>query len=260
MTTAADISVELIDRMGDDLSVVNAARVSFHKESEMVPVYEERMEFDISHGDRPYDELVGHTLNDGDKRLIAYLAKHDHWSPFAHAFMSFRIKAPIFLARQLGKHQVGLAWNEVSRRYVDDEPEFYFPDGWRGRPTDGIKQGSTEEFVPYSGTPVGCLARDFHSEQYREQVVKVNHSKLCQIALAVYNDMLAQGIAPEMARMVLPQSMMTEWIWSGSVMAFARICKLRLDPHAQRENLMVAEPIAAAASTHFPESWKALLA
>jgi len=257
MTTAADISVELIDHMGSDLSVVNAARVSFHKESEMVPIYEERTEFDISHGDRPYDELVGHTLNDGDKRLIAYLAKHDHWSPFAHAFMSFRIKAPIFLARQLGKHQVGLAWNEVSRRYVSDEPEFYMPDGWRGRPTDGIKQGSTTEFVPYAGAYVDVLNA---AVDYPHTVnTRINHSKLCQIALELYNDMLRQGIAPEMARMVLPQSMMTEWIWSGSVMAFARICKLRLDPHAQRENLMVAEPIAAAASTHFPESWKALL-
>lgn len=258
MTTAADISVELIDHMGSDLSVVNAARVSFHKESEMVPVYEPRVEFDISHGDRPYDELVGHTLNDGDKKLIAYLAKHDHWSPFAHAFMSFRIKAPIFLARQLGKHQVGLAWNEVSRRYVDDEPEFYMPDGWRGRPTDGAKQGSTSETVPYRGAKVAVL--DIANPGMGSVDTRVNHSKLCQIALTVYNDMLDQGIAPEMARMVLPQSMMTEWIWSGSVMAFARICKLRLDPHAQRENLQVAKPIAAAAATHFPESWKALLA
>lgn len=252
MTIAADISVELVDHMGSDLSVVNAARVSFHKESAFV---EQETYEGCEMASEPHTTSV---LSDDDKKLVAYLAKHDHWSPFAHAFMSFRIKAPIFLARQLGKHQVGLAWNEVSRRYVSDEPEFYMPDGWRGKPPGSIKQGSTTEFVPYAGAYVDVLNA---AVDYPHTVnTRINHSKLCQIALELYTDMLDQGIAPEMARMVLPQSMMTEWIWSGSVMAFARVCKLRLDSHAQLENLKVAEPIALAAAQHFPESWKALLA
>jgi len=253
MTKSAEISVELIDCMGSDISVVNAARVSFHKES--------------SFDEADWDEETGHEieyvgsnqLRFDDQKLIGYLAKHDHWSPFAHAFMSFRIKAPIFLARQLGKHQVGLAWNEVSRRYVSDEPEFYMPDGWRGKPPGSIKQGSSDTIIPFGGSWVTGQCRDLYQDDTEHKLVLMNHAKICQAALHVYTEMIDNGIAPEMARMVLPQSMMTEWIWSGSVMAFARICKLRLDPHAQLENLQVAQPIAAAAEEHFPYSWKALL-
>ena len=167
------MEIQLIDKLGSDLSVVNAARVSFAKRK---------------------DEL-----DEKDDKLIKYLAFHGHWSPFAHAFLSFRIKAPIFVARQLVKHQVGLSWNEVSRRYVDDKPEFYIPFMWRKRPPENIKQGSSKEEIEF------------------------DIMELIDTCKGTYNYMLEEGIAPEMARMVLPQCMMTEWIWSGSVYAFSRV-------------------------------------
>lgn len=219
----AQMKVTLLDHMGSDLSVVNAARVSFHKESEW------DYEASFSEG--------RNTLSDQDAKLTTYLAKHNHWSPFAHCFASFRIKAPIFVARQLGKHQVGLAWNEVSRRYVDEEPEFWFPDVWRGRPEGGIKQGSS-----------GVITQDMW-----------DMNNAANVALAAYNYALNQGVAPEQARMILPQNTMTEWIWSGSLVAFARVCKLRLDPHAQKETGMIAEGIAAEMNKLFPVAWKELM-
>jgi thymidylate synthase (FAD) len=222
----ADMKVELIDRMGSDLSVVNAARVSFDKESEWV-------QCEGSDGrDRG--------LSAKDKKLIQYLADHNHWSPFSHAFVSFRIKAPLFVARQLAKHQVGLAWNEVSRRYVDSEPEFYQPYTWRKR-AGNVKQGSGEKCDP--------VVTESLTEWLSE------HHEVC---LRSYNDLIENGICPEQARMVLPQSMMTEWIWSGSLFAFARVCKLRLDSHTQKETQTVAEDIARYMQWFFPVSWKAL--
>lgn len=220
----ADQSVELIDYMGDDISVVNAARVSFHKESKW---------------DR--DEYGDYELSEKDQKLIGYLARHGHWTPFAHCFLSFRIKAPIFVARQLVKHQVGLAWNEVSRRYVDDEPEFWFPKVWRKR-AENVKQGSSDDVVELSKNWMGEYPDD-----------------LCRAALGTYNLLLKDGVAPEQARIVLPQNMMTEWIWSGSLMAFARVCKLRLDPHAQQETREIAEKIQALVPKEFEHSWRALL-
>lgn len=216
-------SVELVDHMGSDLSVVNAARVSFHKESEWSSnvTHENQFQLDVK-----------------DQKLIGYLARHGHWTPFAHAFLSFRIKSPIFVARQLVKHQVGLAWNEVSRRYVNDEPEFWFPDpatGWRGKPVNA-KQGSSDEIV-YQGNPIY-----FQIER----------------ALQSYNDMIEDGLAPELARMVLPLNSMTEWIWSGSLMAFARVCNLRICAHAQAETREVAELIAKQVPDVFKHSWAAL--
>jgi thymidylate synthase (FAD) len=172
-------SVELVDSMGSDLSVVNAARVSFAKESEWEVYCDEN--------DCAYDKL-----GDKDVKLINYLASHGHWSPFGHAFLSFRIKAPIFVARQLVKHQVGLCWNEVSRRYVDDEPEFYFPEVWHKRPDASIKQGSGEEFSPTVN--LAWL---------------IGSSYLVEGALEYYNKMIKAGIAPEEARMVLPLNTMT---------------------------------------------------
>ena len=154
------MNVNLIDVMGTDLSVVNAARVSFAKES--------------------------NEFSDKDEKLIKYLAKHNHWSPFGHASLQFRIKAPIFVARQLVKHQVGLVWNEVSRRYVDDEPEFFIPDQWRSRP-ENSKQGSGEEIIIY------------------------NIESTMQFVKQTYQNLLKANVAPEMARMVLPQNMYTEW-------------------------------------------------
>jgi thymidylate synthase (FAD) len=218
------MNVTLIDHMGSDLSVVNAARVSFDKESEWETV------------DPVNGQAVPAGLSLRDEKLIAYLAKHNHWTPFGHAFASFRIKAPIFVARQLGKHQVGLVWNEVSRRYVDDEPEFYVPETWRKR-AENVKQGSSEDesMMPYAMDAVFEKMKDLYLEM-------VNKWDVC----------------PEQARMVLPQSMYTEWIWSGSLAAFARVCKLRLDPHTQYETRLVAQEIAEHMAELFPVSWKAL--
>ncbi len=217
------MTVELIDSMGSDLSVVNAARVSFAKESEWDETLQERTQ----------------VLKHQDQKLITYLAAHNHWSPFAHAFLSFRIKAPIFVARQLVKHQVGLAWNEVSRRYVDDEPEFWFPKEWRGRPVNA-KQGS-------SGLIEGQIG---WTEAFQNA---------CLNCVMDYESAIHCGMAPEQARMILPQNMMTEWIWSGSLMAFARVCKLRLDPHAQEETQGIAQQINNLVPKQFEHSWKALL-
>ena len=214
------MEVRLIDHMGSDLTVVNAARVSFAKESEWES---------IPFADGPIDGL----LNDGDERLIKYLAKHNHWSPFGHASMQFHIKAPVFVARQLVKHQVGLVWNEVSRRYVDDEVEFYEPTEWR-LAAENKKQGSSDETVPFSVTPTHEWCRQ------------------------TYKNLLNTGVAPEMARMVLPQSMYTEWYWSGTLYAFARVCNLRCKPDAQKETQMVADQIDVLAEELFPNSWEAL--
>lgn len=226
------MKVELIDSMGSDLSVVNAARVSFAKKSNWEAQWDDLLEEPVTF------------LSEKDQKLINYLAVHKHWTPFAHAFLSFRIKAPIFVARQLAKHQVGLAWNEVSRRYVDDEPEFWFPEVWRGKPVNA-KQGSEgivkeQAFANFIELPV-----------YPKDVVA-----LC---LDLYGDMIAKGYAPEQARMVLPQNTMTEWIWSGSLAAFARVCKLRLDAHAQQETREVAQQINDAVPEEFQHSWKALM-
>ena len=203
------MKVNIIDKLGTDLSVVNAARVSFAK--------------------------VKDVLDEKDEKLIKYLAKFGHWSPFAHAFLSFRIKAPIFVARQLVKHQVGLSWNEVSRRSVDDKPEFYIPFMWRKRPDKSIKQGSSDEEVEYD----------------------IMH--LINVAKETYSDMLEDGIAPEMARMVLPQCMMTEWIWSGSVYAFSRVCNQRNKSNAQSETRMVTHQITKHMEDHFPICSKYLI-
>lgn len=221
--------VELLDWMGDDLSVVNAARVSFHKESEWEYV-EDRHD---GHGD-PF-------LSEKDEKLINYLARNGHWSPFAHTAVKFRIAAPIFVARQLVKHQVGLVWNEVSRRYVDDEPVFYIPKEWRGRPINS-KQGSD-----------GILDNE-QPEIVFDQTMQWVSSQ----ALNAYQDMLATGLAPEQARMILPQNMMTEWIWTGSLYAFARVCRERLDPNAQKETREVAEAIDKECEGLYPVSWNAL--
>ena len=213
-----DIVVTLIDRMGDDLNVVNAARVSFGKKSEYMPRV---------HMGEPK------VLQHKDARLIKYLAKHKHMSPFGHAFASFHVKAPLFVARQLVKHKF-LRWNEISRRYVDEEPEFYMPDVWRGRAEDK-KQGSDGE--------LRCPIRP--EAMYRD-------------ALDHYKVMIDWGICPEQARMVLPQSMMTEWYWSGSLDAFADMCNLRCKPDTQAETSFVADAIEEEMEQLFPVSWKEL--
>ena len=214
------MNIQLIDKMGSDLSVVNAARVSFDKRSDWE---------DVIGG----DEIVK-ILQEKDEKLIKYLAKHNHWSPFGHTTLQFLIKAPVFVARQLVKHQVGLVWNEVSRRYVDSKPEFYIPFIWRGAPEDK-KQGSSQKEIEFDITTL------------------VKESK------QTYEKMIEEGIAPEMARMVLPQNMMTEWYWTGSLMAFARVCNLRNKEDSQEETRMITQQMAKHLKDHFPISAKYLL-
>ena len=236
----APIKVDYVDHMGSDLSVVNAARVSFDNQSEWVQNAKDQVVYVDNDGGRC-------ALSEADTKLICYLAKHNHWSPFAHTSIQLRIKAPIFVARQLVKHQVGGVWNEVSRRYVDSEPEFYFPEVWRGRPTDGAKQGSSgvvDRMDGYGG---------------KASVQAYAHTTVSDY-LSVYSDMIAAGVAPEQARMILPQNTMTEWIWTGSLMFFARVCAQRLDPHAQAETSEVARQIAETVRPLFPVSWAALTA
>ena len=218
--------VTLLDSCGSDLSVVNAARVSFSKQSSWCNVGE----YEHDGGDLE--------LADKDAKLINYLAKHKHKSPFNHCFMSFRVKAPIFVARQLVKHEY-LPWNEVSRRYVTDEPEFYIPDGWR-MSADNVKQGS------------GGLLVD---QGTQKEIALMT----TQYSLDAYNTLMRNNVCAEQARMVLPQNTMTEWIWSGTLFAFAKMCKLRLDPHTQKETQEVAQLISNEAKELYPTSWAALM-
>ena len=216
------MEVKLIDKMGSDLSVVNAARVSFSKISE----------WDII----PHAGPTEGALKYEDERLIKYLAKHGHWTPFGHGSLQFHIKAPVFVARQLVKHQVGLVWNEVSRRYVNSEPEFYTPEVWRGAP-ENKKQGSSD------------IKIDIDPDDF---------VRMYDSAKWMYEHLLEIGVCPEQARMVLPQSMMTEWYWSGTLYAFARVCNLRCKDDAQLETQMVAKQIDVLAEEIFPYSWEAL--
>lgn len=198
---------------GNDVSVVNAARVSFGREIR--------------------------ELTEKDQNLIDYLAREGHWSPFAHVTLSFRITAPIYIARQLAKHQIGLSWNEESRRYISSDPTFAPVPTYRNRP-DNIKQGSVEN---------EDLAQGKLSSYYQIQ---------CKDSLNLYRDFLALGVAPEQARMVLPQCTNTSWIWTGSLYAFSRVCKQRLDNHTQKETRDVAKKIAELCREKAPYSWNAL--
>lgn len=207
------IQVALLSQMGDDLSVVNAARVSFDK--------------------------VHLEMEPSDEKLIKYLADHNHWSPFAHIILQFHIRAPIFVARQLAKHQVGLVWNEVSRRYVSDTPDTWKPEMWR-KAADDKKQGSMEEPVQ---------SESLISKMYVEVMIH---------CLNTYEIMIDSGVCPEQARAVLPQSTYTEWYWTGSLYAFSRVCKLRLAKDAQAETRQVADQISERCKINFPISWRHL--
>lgn len=207
------IQVALLSQMGDDLSVVNAARVSFDK--------------------------VHLEMEPSDEKLIKYLADHNHWSPFAHIILQFHIRAPIFVARQLAKHQVGLVWNEVSRRYVSDTPDTWKPEMWR-KAADDKKQGSMEEPVQ---------SESLISKMYAEVMIH---------CLNTYEIMIDSGVCPEQARAVLPQSTYTEWYWTGSLYAFSRVCKLRLAKDAQAETRQVADQISERCKINFPISWRHL--
>jgi thymidylate synthase (FAD) len=221
----AKIEVDYLGGYGSDATVVNAARVSFHKAC---------TEFQSK-----------------DAKLIKYLADHKHLSPFNHAFLSFRVKAPIFVARQLVKHKF-LPWNEVSRRYVDEEPEFYWPDKWRAK-AENVKQGSSQDIPKYMEEEQWDGTENDNCYDTAEALIM----KQCSGLVDWYQDMVKGGVAPEQARMVLPQNMMTEWIWSGTLGAFLDMLVLRLDPHTQKESRDVAELIAGYVQAAFPISYQA---
>lgn len=214
------MKAEYIDHLGDDLMVVNAARVSFNKHKD--------------------------TFDEGDRKLIGYLAKNNHWSPFAHPQITLRMDAPVPIRTQCFKHKVGFVENEVSRRYTDEDVTFYMPDGWRGKPKNGAKQGSSEdliETVRFYGEDVSVST--FVSEHY-------------DYSLELFNSMVAGGICVEQARFVLPQGMMVKWYWTGSLASFARFYRQRSDSHAQEEIQELAKAVDAVIRPLFPVSWAAL--
>ena len=224
------ISVEFVDKMGSDISVSNSARVSFGKWKE---------EFD-----------------EKDAKLIDFLAREEHMTPFRHNAIQVRCKAPIFIARQLGKHQAGLSWNEISRRYVDTKPEFFVPEVWRSRPEGGIKQGSGYDFSEHEQFNL------YYDQIYCEWDtgnIKEAYEWFVDKCVDFYEQMLSKGVAPEMARMILPQSMLTEWVWTGNLLAFAHVYKLRIGEHAQVEAQAFAKELDKVCREHFPVAWSALV-
>lgn len=215
--------VEYIEHMGSDLTVVNAARVSFAKTGEWETT-----------------EDGARQLSQRDQKLIKYLAQHNHWTPFAHPQITLRIKAPIFVRTQLFKHKVGFTENEISRRYVTNEPEFYTPD-WRAAPTDGAKQGSS----------------DFIYDPVVEDLDRM-YNRIALESVDIYKELMKNGVAPEQARSVLPQGTYTEWWWTGSLSAYARVFKQRIDAHAQWEIQQYADAIGKILEPLFPHSWAVL--
>ena len=206
--------VEYVDHMGNDDAVCDAARVSMNKTSDLYTVTQ-------------------------NEKLIRYLAKHNHWSPFSHCTLKLRFKAPLFVARQLQKHQVGFAWNEISRRYVDTEPSFWIPQQFRKR-AENVKQGSSQDTYEFN------------------HLARVDLIKASENSLKIYNELITSGVCPEQARMFLPQNMMTEWIWTGSLYAWSRMYKLRIDPHAQFECQIYAKLVDEICLKYFPISWRCL--
>lgn len=214
------MKAELISWMGDDLMVANVARVSFNKLS---------TEFTYRK-DKP---------KGSDEGLIEYLAKHNHWTPFAHPQIQLRMKAPVPIRTQCFKHKQGFVENEESRRYIESEPELFIPDSFRLAPSGNKKQGS----------------EGIHPESTAWLDMYVAH---CDQAISVYNSMIQAKVAPEQARLVLPQGVYVNWIWTGSLAAFARFYKQRVDNHAQKEIRDLAEEVGNLIEPLFPISWKAL--
>lgn len=239
----SDIAVEYIDHLGDDLRVVNAARVSFDKQSD----YELKHDTPIDY----YEYLMGQSISERDTKLIKYLAKHNHFTPFTHCSITLRETVPVFVARQRFKHIVGFTYNEVSRRYVDDEPEFYIPDVWRSRPEGSVKQGSGSVTVTHIPDPRTVDSRPYPVDEAYKSLLKD--------AMYLYKNMLEAGVAPEQARMVLPQSMMTSYYVTGSLAAFARAYKQRTDPHAQKEIQDLAAHWDKLIRPLYPQAWSALV-
>lgn len=207
------MKASLIDHMGSDLSVVNAARVSFAKEASNMGAAEER--------------------------LIAYLAKHEHWTPFAHTAISLRMAAPVPIRTQCFKHKAGLVENEESRRYIASKPELYIPDVFRAKPEGSIKQGSGDAHL-------------------RSALYRSLYTDVCNSVIDFYMELIEDGVCPEQARLVLPQGVLVNWVWTGNLAAFARFYNQRTDPHAQQEIQWLAQEVGRIIEPLFPVSWKAL--
>jgi thymidylate synthase (FAD) len=250
------MEAKYIDHLGDDLRVVNAARVSFAKESKWEKYWE------------PHHLEAVEFLSEKDEKLINYLAKHGHWTPFAHPMITLVEKVPIFVARQRFKHMVGFVYNEVSRRYVNDEVEFYVPDEWRSRPDGSIKQGSgttilkklkgTIEMYPWGHETETSHLVEIGSRSVGYYSIKKDYEIFLNAAKTMYDHLIKGGVAPEQARMVLPQSMYTEYYVTGSLAAWARAYKQRIDAHAQKEIQDLAKEWDKIIAPLFPVSWKAL--
>lgn len=233
---------EYVTHSGSDLLVVDAARASFGKQSEW-----DWQLFPEFPGSEDMEERA--VLKEKDKKLLNFLAREKHLLPFRHPQITLRCRAPIFLARQLGKHQVGMSWSEESRRYITTEPEFYWPEKWRKK-ADNVKQGSSDEEVlcmtKADGTAIPELSPQMYAENMAEQ------------SMTTYTGLLESGVAPELARMILPQNMRITWVWTGSLLGYFTIYKERSVPTAQKEARDFAELIKRRVQPIYPESWAAL--
>lgn len=249
------MKVEILEHMGSDLSIVNAARVSFQKESSWDTIEQEIVKDDGSVLKIPKEVLKG-----GDARLIAFLAKHKHIMPFAHPHISFRCEAPIAIVRQLYKHKVGFVESEVSRRYVDSTPEIYFPEKWRAKNPDK-KQGSYEDVfvdkIEFSMMPSFDLGGRAYPTEYVEDI-HIAYRLAVNNCVRTYEAMIKAGVCPEQARFVLPQGMYTTWVWTSSLLGYARMHGLRNKPDTQKETRFFAEEIGKKLQELFPISWLAL--
>lgn len=246
------MKVELVDYMGSDLSVVNSARVSFNKKSKAKSSQAKKISL---YGSGEVEVEIP-KLKERDEKLIRYLARHQHWTPFAHTCITFHIKAPMFVARQLQKHQIGLVWNEVSRRYIKEEPEFYIPDEWRYQ-AENVKQGSSDESIKTDDLDKK-IKKEYNNEYEWSDDLVLTPYEISDDSKLTYKALLDIGICPEQARMVLPQNTYTEWYWTGSLFAFARVCKLRCAKDTQKETRDVANEILSLCSEIYPVSWKYL--
>lgn len=266
------IKVELMDNMGDDNSVVNAARVSFNKSAEQF-------------------------TQEQNEKLIKYLAEHKHEIPFAHTAITVRVSAPISIRTQCFKHKVGFVENEVSRRYVKDRPKYFLPE-FRFVPDKSIKQGSAEvidttytkeilKFTSEDHSAESYIGKEilfgkskeeletkfevwqiqdkdpslfyyYLDESYTQDTLQKSYQDFINFTILSYEEMIGYGISPEQARFILPQGIMTEWVWTGSLLAFARFVNLRKSPAAQKEVKEVADLVSKLIEPLYPVSWKAL--
>lgn len=235
------LNAEYITHSGDDKLVVDAARVSFDKETDWVYVEDP---------DGP-DWPALKTLRECDVKLLSYLAKHKHWTPFSHPQITLRMTAPIPIRTQCFKHKVGFTENEISRRYVSTPPEFFMPESWRKK-AENKKQGSSDEIVLRMKRRDRITGEVFNTDVDEEVYFLYDH------AAQIYEDMIAAGVCPEQARFVLPQGMVTQWYWTGSLSAFARFANLRMDGHAQKEVQDLAMMVSKIIQPLYPLSWAAL--